>query len=72
MLHLDVIEPSESPWRSPPVLVPKPDGSVHFCIDFWSPNDVSTFDAYPIPHVDTLIHKVGKAQHLSTIDLTKG
>lgn len=54
MLQLGVIEPSVSPWRSPPVLVPKPDSFVRFCIDFCQINAVSTFDAYPMPQVDTL------------------
>lgn len=33
---------------------------------------VFTFDAYPMPHVDTLIHWVAPAKYLSTLDLTKG
>lgn len=61
MLQLGVIEESVSPWQSSPVLVPKPDGSVHFCINFCHLNEVSTFGAYPIPKVDTLIHEVGGA-----------
>lgn len=72
MLQLGVIELSESPWRRPPVLVPKPDELVQFCIDFRCLNAVPTFDAYPIPHLDTLIHRVGTARYLSMLDLTKG
>lgn len=59
MLQLGVIEPSESPL----VLVPKPDGSMQFYIEF-------------LPsmrnHVDKLIHRVGAVKYLSTLDLTKG
>ena len=49
MLDLGVIEPSISPCSSPIVLVPKKDGSVLFCIDFWKLNKVTEFDAEPMP-----------------------
>lgn len=71
LLHFGVIMESTSPWCSPPVLVPKPDRSVKFCIDFRILNNVSIVDAYPMPRVDVLINRVGKAQVLSTIELTK-
>lgn len=55
----------------PLVLVPKPDGSVRFCIYFRKLNEASTFDAYPMPRVDDLVDRFGKTWVLSTIDLTK-
>lgn len=51
MLNLEVIEPSDSTWRSLPILVPKPDASVRFCINFRRLNAASEFDAYPMPRV---------------------
>ncbi|KAJ1199344.1 hypothetical protein NDU88_003181 [Pleurodeles waltl] len=72
MLELGVVEPSTSPWCSPVVLVPKPDGTIRFCIDFRKLNEHSMFDTYPIPRVDDVLEKLGKAKYMSTLDLTKG
>ncbi|CAM5155407.1 unnamed protein product, partial [Natator depressus] len=71
-LELGVIEPSQSEWRSPVVLVPKPDGSRWFCIDFRRVNAISKFDAYPMPRVDELLDRLGEACYITTLDLTKG
>ncbi len=72
MLKLGVIEPSRSPWSSPIVIVPKPDGTLRFCNDFRHLNEVSEFDGYPMPRVDELLDRLGRAQYISTLDLTKG
>lgn len=60
MLCLGVIEPSHSPWRSHPVMVPKPDGSVRVCIDFRKVNEVSHLDAYPLPIAPGLLEWLGQ------------
>nr|XP_033811906.1 uncharacterized protein LOC117365533 [Geotrypetes seraphini] len=72
MLTLGVIETSQSPWCSPIVIVPKADGTPRFCIDFRQVNEVSQFDAFPMPRVEELLDRLGSAQFLTTIDLTKG
>lgn len=67
-----VIKESCSPWQNAPVLLPKPDSSVGFCIDFGRLDVVSIFDAYSMHRIDTLLDLIGGAHYLSTIDLTKG
>ncbi|KAL2089206.1 hypothetical protein ACEWY4_016105 [Coilia grayii] len=72
MQRLGVIERSNSSWSSPVVLVPKKDGSLRFCIDFRQVNAQSQFDAYPMPRLEDLIERLGKAQYITTLDLCKG
>ncbi|KAL0173535.1 hypothetical protein M9458_029503 [Cirrhinus mrigala] len=72
MLKLGVIEPSRSTWSSPIVMVPKPDGTLRFCNDFRRLNEVSEFDGYPMPRVDELLERLGRARFITTLDLTKG
>ncbi|XP_078232523.1 cytohesin-interacting protein isoform X1 [Pogona vitticeps] len=72
MLQLGIIEPSRSPWRSYPVMVPKADGKMRLCVDFRQLNEVSKFDAYPMPRVDDLLEKLGGSVYLTSLDLTKG
>ena len=52
MLEMGIIEPSQSPYISPVVLVKKSDQSIMFCIDFRNLNKLTVFDAEPIPNPD--------------------
>ncbi|CAM4463005.1 unnamed protein product [Lepidochelys kempii] len=72
MLALGVIQPSASPWASPVLLFPKKDGSVWFCVDYRKLNAITVSDAYPMSRPDELLEKLGGAQYLTTMDLTKG
>ena len=72
MLKLGVIEPAQSPYSSPVVLVRKRDGSIRFCVDFRRLNKKVIFDAEPLPDVECLFAKLGKAKYLTKIDLSRG
>ena len=72
MVQNGIIEPSQSLWSSPCVLVPKADGTYRFCTDFWKVNGVSRTDSYPILRVDDCIDKIGHAKYISKFDLLKG
>nr|XP_054761448.1 uncharacterized protein LOC129267850 [Lytechinus pictus] len=72
MLDNDIIEPSQSSWSSPIVMVPKPDGSQRFCIDYRKVNAVTKTDSYPISRLEDCIDRVGNSAYITKIDLLKG
>ncbi|XP_070209513.1 uncharacterized protein [Littorina saxatilis] len=72
MTKLGVIEPANSPYSSPIVLVKKKDGRVRFCVDYRKLNKITAFDAEPMPDVDYLFSHLAKAKYFSKLDLTKG
>ena len=72
MLTCGQIEPSDSPWSSPVVLVTKEDSSTRFCVDYRKLNDVTVKDVYPLPRIDDTLDMLAGKQWFSTLDLASG
>ena len=75
MLELGLIEPSDSPWASPIVMVPKKDGGLRMTIDYRKgPNTWAIRDSFPLPRLDEILALIGdgKARYFCAVDCTKG
>ena len=72
MLEAGVIEPAQSEWESPVLLVPKPDGSMGFCVDYRKLNAVTVKDTYPLPRMDECLDSLGDTKVFSALDAISG
>ena len=72
MKDLGVIEPSESPWAAPVVLVRKKDGTLRYCIDYRKLNEITQKDSYPLPNMQDCLDSLDGAQFFSSMDLSSG
>lgn len=70
MLSMDVIEEAVCcPWNNPTVAVKKKDGSMRLCLDARKLNGIIVQEAYPIPHIATIMKNLSGSRYLSSIDL---
>ena len=72
LVRRGLIEPSESSWSAPTVLVKKRDGSWRLCIDYRQLNSITKKDAYPLPRIDDSIDALSGSTYFSTLDLVSG
>jgi len=72
LLDQGIIEESTSPWASPIVMVPKADGTLRLCTDFRKVNSCTVPDPFPLPRIEDLIDRVGKAKYLTKLNMTRG
>ena len=72
MLEQKVIEPSDSPWASPIVLVQKKDGGIRFCVDYRRLNSLTRLDEFPLPRIDDTLDLLTGNRYFTTLDLASG
>ena len=72
MLEMGIIEPSDSPYCSPIVIVKKSDGTARYCQDMRQINKITRFDCESIPDIEAIYAKCAKDKYFSKLDFCKG
>ncbi|KAE8738339.1 hypothetical protein FOCC_FOCC016181, partial [Frankliniella occidentalis] len=71
-LDNDIVEPADSPFQSPLLIIPKKNKGLRWVVDFRKLNSLiqEPDSSYPLPKINPMITKLGGATILSTIDIS--
>lgn len=76
LLKNNLIEPSQAPYNSPVLLVPKKSVSDRktwrLCVDYRALNKKVVSDTYPLPRIDEILDNLGRAKYFTILDLHAG
>ena len=72
LLEKDLIEASSAEIAYPLVRVAKKDGTIRLCVDYRELNAATKISPFSMQNSSNLMLKVGKAKHLTTLDLLEG
>lgn len=71
-LENDIVEPADSPFQSPLLIIPKKTKGLRWVVDFRKLNSMIKVpdSSYPLPRINPMIAKLGGASIMSTIDIS--
>ncbi|GFX16192.1 hypothetical protein TNCV_4704461 [Trichonephila clavipes] len=72
MLELKIIEPGESDFTSPLILVEAQGKEARLCSDYRRLNKLTRTQFFPLRNIEELLEKVSAAKYISILDLTRG
>lgn len=67
-----IVRASSSPFNSPLILIPKPDGSFRPCVDYRALNAITVPDRFPMPVLGEILQSLGDTRIFSNLDLLSG
>jgi hypothetical protein len=77
MLEDKIIQPRQSPWNFPILIIPKKLDSSgkrkwRMCVDFRKLNDVNIGESFPLPNIQDILDKLGRASYFSALECASG
>jgi hypothetical protein len=76
MLKEQIITPIKSQWNFSLIIVPKKMDSSgkkwRICVDFRKLNEVRIGDGYPLPNIQGILDKLGRARYFTALDWANG
>ena len=72
LLDAGIITPASSAWSFPVVIATKKDGTLRFCVDYWSLNRVMKADRWPLPRIEEIFDELSGGSIFTTLDLLSG
>ena len=72
LLEQGFIRPSASSYGATILFLPKKDGRWRMCMDYCALNKQTVKDRFPLPTIDQLMDRLGKARIFSKLDLASG
>jgi hypothetical protein len=72
LLENNIIRKSTSPYASPIVLIPKPDGTLRLCVDYRKLNSITVKEKFPLPLIEDQIDKLVNFKYFTLLDLFSG
>ena len=72
LLNEGLIQPSQSQFSSPMVLVKKKNNDIRICCDYRKLNKITNIDQEGLSNMEEIINTMGQSTIFSTLDLTRG